>query len=204
MSEYTELVPKPMVEIGHKPMLWHIVERLKECQYVDKIVVATSVEKSDDPIEKFCKEQRILFSRGSLNNVFKRYLISSDTGTGKTITLFLPLLIDQLQKKKSRIIYISPLKSIISDLFENLNKIVSDLNIKIRVGKRTGDDSYIYKKKQIENPEEILLTTPESLALMITRKEVDHIFKSTTYLAIDELNEIINTCLLYTSPSPRD
>lgn len=77
------------------------------------------------------------------NNVFKRYLISSDTGTGKTITLFLPLLIDHLEKKKSRIIYISPLKSIISDLFENLNKIVSDLNIKIRVGKRTGDDSYI-------------------------------------------------------------
>ena len=65
------------------------------------------------------------------------------------------------------------------------------MNIKIRVGKRTGDDSYIYKKKQIENPEEILLTTPESLALMITRKEVDQIFKSTTYLAIDELNEII-------------
>ena len=127
------------------------------------------------------------------NNVFKRYLISSDTGTGKTITLFLPLLIDHLEKKKSKIIYISPLKSIISDLFENLNKIVSDLNIKIRVGKRTGDDSYIYKKKQIENPEEILLTTPESLALMITRKEVDQIFKSTTYLAIDELNEIINT-----------
>ena len=118
-------------------------------------------------------------------NVFKRYLISSDTGTGKTITLFLPLLIDQLEKKKSRIIYISPLKSIISDLFENLNKIVSDLNIEIRVGKRTGDDSYIYKKKQIEKPEEILLTTPESLALMITRKEVDQIFQNTTYLAID-------------------
>ena len=51
----------------------------------------------------------------------------------------------------------------------------------------------IFTKKQIENPEEILLTTPESLALMITRKEVDQIFKSTTYLAIDELNEIINT-----------
>ena len=39
------------------------------------------------------------------NNVFKRYLISSDTGTGKTITLFLPLLIDQLEIKKSRIKY---------------------------------------------------------------------------------------------------
>ena len=78
-------------------------------------------------------------------------------------------------------------------MFENLNKIVSDLNIEIRVGKRTGDDSYIYKKKQIEKPEEILLTTPESLALMLTRKEVDQIFQNTTYLAIDELNEIINT-----------
>ena len=63
------------------------------------------------------------------NNVFKRYLISSDTGTGKTITLFLPLLIDQLEKKKSRIIYISPLKSIISDLFEKNFELVESFKM---------------------------------------------------------------------------
>ena len=70
----SRLPGKVLMSLSQKPMLWHIVERLKECKYVEKIIVATSEEKSDDPIEKFCKEQKILFSRGSLNNVFKRYI----------------------------------------------------------------------------------------------------------------------------------
>ena len=122
-----------------------------------------------------------------------QYLISSDTGTGKTITLFLPLLIDILNHKKKKLIYISPLKSIISDLYQNLKKIISELNLKINVSKRTGDESHSLKQMQLKNPVEILLTTPESLALMISRSDSDTIFKSTSYIAIDELNEIVNT-----------
>ena len=122
-----------------------------------------------------------------------RYLISSDTGTGKTITLILPLLIDILNQKKKKLIYISPLKSIISDLYQNLKKIISELNLKINVSKRTGDESHSLKQMQLKNPVEILLTTPESLALMISRSDSDTIFKSTSYIAIDELNEIVNT-----------
>ena len=48
----SRLPGKVLMNLSQKPMLWHIVERLKECKYVDKIVVATSVEKSDDLIEK--------------------------------------------------------------------------------------------------------------------------------------------------------
>ncbi len=126
-------------------------------------------------------------------SVNTRYLISSDTGTGKTITLFLPLLIDILNQKKKKLIYISPLKSIISDLYQNLKKIISELNLKINVSKRTGDESHSLKQTQLKNPVEILLTTPESLALMISRTDSDKLFKSTSYIAIDELNEIVNT-----------
>ena len=78
-----------------------------------------------------------------------RYLISSETGTGKTITLFLPLLIDILNQKKKKLIYISPLKSIISDLYQNLKKIISELNLKINVSKSTGDESHSLKQMQL-------------------------------------------------------
>ena len=128
-----------------------------------------------------------------LNKNYKQILISSNTATGKTITLFLPIIIDAIKNKKKKLIYICPLKSIISDLFDNLKIIIDELELDITIGKRTGDESSLTKKKQLYNPCDITLTTPESLALMIANKEADNIFKSISYLAIDELNEIINT-----------
>ena len=70
----SRLPGKVLMNLANKPMLWHIVERLKQCKFVDKIIVATSVETSDDLIEGFCKKENILCFRGSLNNVYQRYL----------------------------------------------------------------------------------------------------------------------------------
>ena len=77
---------------------------------------------------------------------FRQILISSNTGTGKTITLFLPIIIDAIQNKKKKLIYICPLKSIISDLFDNLKIIIDELELDITIGKRTGDESSLTKK----------------------------------------------------------
>ena len=65
---------KVLLNLAGKPMLWHIIQRLKKCKYVDKIVIATSVEVSDNPIEDFCRKNDFLFYRGSLNNVFQRFI----------------------------------------------------------------------------------------------------------------------------------
>ena len=62
------------------------------------------------------------------SSLYKSFLISSDTGTGKTITLFLPYLIKILNNEKVKIIYVSPLRSIISDLYDRLSEIKTDLN----------------------------------------------------------------------------
>ena len=137
-------------------------------------------------------DYQINFLKDLNNSSISRFLISSDTGTGKTISLFLPVIIDNLNKQNTKIIYISPLKSILSDLYDNLKIIISELGLNIGIDKRTGDESSLKKKKQLENPNNIILTTPESLALMITKKESDKIFEQTDYLAVDELNEIIN------------
>lgn len=55
-------------------MIWHIVQRARACQKVDRIVVATSTDTSDDPLASYCAEAGIEYYRGSLLNVLSRYL----------------------------------------------------------------------------------------------------------------------------------
>ena len=80
---------------------------------------------------------------------FKQLLLFSETGTGKTITTFLPLLTDKICKINKKLIYIAPQKALVADIFNNLGKLISDLKINISLQKRTGDESYQIKKKQL-------------------------------------------------------
>lgn len=69
----SRLSGKVLEDIEGKPMLWHIVNRLKTCIFIDLIVVATTIEKKDDAIAKFCMEHGIEVFRGSENDVLDRY-----------------------------------------------------------------------------------------------------------------------------------
>ena len=69
----SRLPGKVLKDISGKPMLWHVVNRLRYSKLINKIVVATSVNKKDDVIEKFCKENNIDFYRGSEKDVLDRY-----------------------------------------------------------------------------------------------------------------------------------
>lgn len=64
---------KVLSEVAGKPLLQYLVDGVKQCRSVDQIVVATSKEKSDDPIEDFCKSCNLKYYRGQLNNVASRY-----------------------------------------------------------------------------------------------------------------------------------
>ena len=70
----TRLPGKVLMPLAGKPLLWHIYNRLSHCREINKIIVATTIDKSDDKIENFCKKNKIDFYRGSLNNVFKRFI----------------------------------------------------------------------------------------------------------------------------------
>ena len=80
---------------------------------------------------------------------FRQILISSEIGTGKTITAFLPFFKNEINKTKKKVIYISPLKSINTTLKERLTELSLNLGIKCKIEKRTSDISYITKKKQL-------------------------------------------------------
>lgn len=64
---------KALMDISGKPMLWHVINRLKHSRRLDLIVVATTTNKLDDAIEEFCRQYDVAFYRGSETNVLDRY-----------------------------------------------------------------------------------------------------------------------------------
>ncbi len=138
-------------------------------------------------------------------------LVSAPTGTGKTLTAFL-VFIDRLLnearsgelKQELQVIYISPLKSLAGDIRENLRRPLEGiLNEQMKagisgsqelvIGIRTGDTTQKERNLMIKTPPHILITTPESLYLMLTSKSGQKILKTAKALIIDELHAMIDT-----------
>lgn len=71
----SRLPGKAMKDLAGKPVLWHVVERCRRSKRADEVIVATSVEKSDDVIAAFCERHGYSYYRGSLDNVLERYFI---------------------------------------------------------------------------------------------------------------------------------
>ena len=69
----SRLPNKVLLPLANKTVLEHIVERLSHCKTLDKIIVATSIDVSDNPIEFWCKNAKVPFFRGALLDVLDRY-----------------------------------------------------------------------------------------------------------------------------------
>ena len=138
----------------------------------------------------------------------KPVLISAPTGTGKTLSAFL-VFIDCLQelakkgelKEELYLIYVSPLKSLAGDIRENLNRPLNGIGAaeggegagRICVGIRTGDTPQKERQRMVKHPPHILITTPESLYLMLTSRTGRTVLKTAQALVIDELHALIDT-----------
>ncbi|GAH65974.1 unnamed protein product, partial [marine sediment metagenome] len=70
----TRLPGKVLKPLAGKPIIWHIYNRAEHCKFVDKVVVATSTDSSDDPLVEFCINNNMNYYRGSLNNVLSRFI----------------------------------------------------------------------------------------------------------------------------------
>ncbi|MEW5996911.1 MAG: NTP transferase domain-containing protein, partial [Candidatus Micrarchaeota archaeon] len=69
----SRLPGKVLKEISGKPMLWHVLQRLKKCKRIDRIVVATTENKTDDDVEKLASKSGVYCFRGSEEDVLGRY-----------------------------------------------------------------------------------------------------------------------------------
>lgn len=81
----SRLPGKVLAQIAGRPLLWHIVHRLRQCRLVDSIAVATSIDTRDDALEAFCVQENIACVRGSLDNVLDRYRQAAEQTGAKTL-----------------------------------------------------------------------------------------------------------------------
>ena len=74
----TRLPGKVLRLIAGKPLLWHVVHRLKRCRTLDAIVIATSDNPRDDAIENFCREENVAIVRGPEDDVLARFALAAE------------------------------------------------------------------------------------------------------------------------------
>lgn len=119
-------------------------------------------------------------------------LLIAPTGGGKTLAGFLPSLAELCVNPLPGLhtLYISPLKALAADIKRNLRTPVDEMGLPIRIEDRTGDTGYSVKRRQRADPPHILLTTPESLALMISYEDAPRIFATLQRVVIDEIHAL--------------
>jgi ATP-dependent Lhr-like helicase len=119
-------------------------------------------------------------------------LLIAPTGGGKTLAGFLPSLVDFAAAAPEGLhtIYVSPLKALATDVARNLVAPVSEMGLGIEIGTRTGDTPVNRRKRLRESPPQILLTTPESLALMLSLPDAATMFGTLKRIVIDEIHAL--------------
>ncbi|WOR15109.1 ligase-associated DNA damage response DEXH box helicase [Hyphomonas sp. FCG-A18] len=124
-------------------------------------------------------------------------LLIAPTGGGKTLAGFLASLIELSERPKSNsgrpalhTLYISPLKALAVDVARNLMTPVEEMGLDIRIETRTGDTPQSKRQRQRANPPDILLTTPEQLALFIASDHASEFFSDLKCVIIDEIHAI--------------
>jgi ATP-dependent Lhr-like helicase len=140
-------------------------------------------------------------------------LLIAPTGAGKTLAGFLPTLVElSAGKPKAKpasstklistgrgirregglhTLYISPLKALAVDIARNLEAPVAEMGLAVRVETRTGDTPTSKRQRQRRDPPDILLTTPEQLALLLASADAPYLFGSLRRVILDELHSLV-------------
>ena len=128
-------------------------------------------------------------------------LLIAPTGAGKTLAGFLPSLVELTQaaqggralEKRLHTLYISPLKALAVDVARNLESPVAEMGLPVSIETRTGDTSPAKRARQRHAPPDILLTTPEQLALLLSGPDAAFLFADLRRVVLDELHALVTS-----------
>jgi ATP-dependent Lhr-like helicase len=136
----------------------------------------------------------------------KNVLISSPTGSGKTLTAFLAIINELLSlEKRGKLeeqvycVYVSPLKALANDIRKNLIEPLGEIStiagreLGIRVAVRSGDTSNQERQRMLRRPPHILITTPESLGIVLSAPKFRELLRGTRWAIVDEIHEICSS-----------
>jgi ATP-dependent helicase Lhr and Lhr-like helicase len=161
-----------------------------------------------DPLETFTPQVRDWFARS-----FERpteaqvqawpeiaagqnVLVSAPTGSGKTLAAFLwaldRLVAEPSEQRRTRLVYVSPLKALSYDVEKNLRAPLKGIGGDISVAIRTGDTPQRERQAMLRTPPDVLITTPESLYLMLTSRAREFLV-DTEWVIVDEIHAVART-----------
>jgi ATP-dependent Lhr-like helicase len=137
-------------------------------------------------------------------------LLIAPTGGGKTLAGFLPTLVELYEReaRPARLVstgrevrragglhtlYISPLKALAVDIARNLEIPVKEMDLPARLETRTGDTPASKRQRQRRDPPDILLTTPEQLALLLASADAPYLFGTLRRVVLDELHSLVTS-----------
>ncbi|HEY1195769.1 ligase-associated DNA damage response DEXH box helicase [Flavobacterium sp.] len=132
----------------------------------------------------------------------KNGLLNAPTGSGKTYALWLPIILNYIKENPNyktkhnpglKAIWITPLRSLSVEIKQAAERVLNDLEIPMTVGIRTGDTSSAERAKQNGKMPDLLITTPESLQLLLASKGYSNTFKNCSSIVIDEWHELLGT-----------
>ena len=117
-------------------------------------------------------------------------LLVAATGAGKTLAGFLPTICELAEEQSEALhtLYVSPLKALAVDVQRNLLGPLSEMGLPVRVETRTGDTPSDRKARQRVKPPQVLLTTPESLSLLLSYPDAPRMFENLRTIIVDELH----------------
>ncbi|MFZ4783999.1 MAG: ligase-associated DNA damage response DEXH box helicase [Flavobacteriales bacterium] len=122
-------------------------------------------------------------------------LVNAPTGSGKTYSLLLPALFDAAANPKSgvRIMWITPIRALAKEIESAAKRVIESSDLNLEIGIRTGDTSQKERNNQRKRMPEVLITTPESLHLMLASKEGSKNLKHLQLIVADEWHELMGT-----------
>lgn len=132
----------------------------------------------------------------------KNGLLNAPTGSGKTYALWFPIILNYIQQNSQKnnkykpglkAIWITPLRALSAEIKQAAERVVSDLGVPMAVGIRTGDTTSSERTKQKNKMPDLLITTPESLQLLLATKEYPKTFANCTAIVVDEWHELLGT-----------
>lgn len=132
----------------------------------------------------------------------KHGLLNAPTGSGKTYALWFPIVLNYIKqnpayktehKKGLKAIWITPLRALSQEIKQSAERITEDLGTQMTVGIRTGDTSTKERSKQRNSMPDLLITTPESLQLLLSSKNYANTFKDCSAIVVDEWHELLGT-----------
>ncbi len=145
---------------------------------------------------KFQKDTWKAFLQG------KNGLLNAPTGSGKTYALWFPIVLQYIKqnpnyetshKKGLKAVWITPLRALSQEIKQSAERVTVDLGTQMTVGIRSGDTTTKERAQQKKQMPDLLITTPESLQLLLATKGYDKIFKDCTAIVVDEWHELLGT-----------